>query len=306
MLKTIRFVNFWPGFSPEDNILLPLLNFILGPNKYIIIRDRSKKVDLDIGSLYGPKIPLGPLKQIVPEVWAKNHKPYKSLLPSNAISSLLFTSEAYQDPYYEWEYHLGYKFIEKTEREAYLPLWYLETDLFGRYHSAKIKKQIKIDDLLLPRKWDVTKKLKFACSFIGNKQIIRIRSLNLLDKIESVDRYGKSVNNFVSDKFEVGKNYNFQVCFENTIFPGYITEKLLHAYISNNIPLWMGLDTDPDLNKKAYINLVNFENLELFTKHVSNLYKDKSKMQEVIEQPFLINRPKIENIINVLSRSLKL
>ena len=306
MKKTIRFVNFWPGFIPSDNVLTPLFNYVLGENDYSIIQDRDVKVDLEVGSLYGPKFPLGKLKRFVPEDWAKNQKPFKPLLPKNAKSSILFTSEPYQNPHYEWEFHLGYKFIEDSDKEAYLPLWYLETDLFGDYSSEKVKNLHKIDDLLKPRSVNLDTKSKFACSFIGNKQIMRLRTINLLNQLDKVDVFGRSVNKYVEDKTNVAREYIFQICFENTIFPNYITEKILHSYISENVPLWMGSATDENLNKKAFINLLDFSNLAEFQNYVKNLSNDKEATLNIIQQPFLKSRPSVGNIARIVRNSLKI
>ena len=305
MKKTIRFVNFWPGFIPNDNVFIPLFNYVLGEKNYSIIQNRDVKVDLEVGSLYGPKFPLGILNRLVPEDWAKNQKPFKPLLPVNAKSSLLFSSEQYQEPHYEWEFHLGYKFIENIDTEAYFPLWYLETDLFGEYSSEKVPQLQKIEVLLQPRTVNLDRKSHFACSFIGNKQAIRLRAINALSQLDKVDVFGRSVNNYVEDKIKVAKEYFFQICFENTVFPGNVTEKVLQAYVSENIPLWMGLATN-DLNQEAFINLLDFKNLVEFQNYVKDLFYDKEAIRNIIQQPFLNSRPEVDNIVRVLGNSLKL
>lgn len=306
MKKSIRFVNFWPGFNPDDNVLMPLFNFVLGKDNYLINQDRKAKVDLEVGSLYGPKFPLGLLSKFVPEDWAKNQKPYKPLVPLNAKSSLLFTAEPYQEPYYDWEHHLGYKFIEDKDKEAYLPLWYLETDLFGQYSVGRHKQLHEIEKLLEPRTVTLETKTNFACSFIGNRQSMRIRTINVLKQFDKVDVYGRSVDNYVEDKVNVAQKYFFQICFENTVFPGYITEKIMHSYISENVPLWMGLATDVDLNKSAFINLLDFNDLVEFQRYVINLYHDKEAILEIIQQPLLKSRPSIDNITKIIRNSLNL
>ena len=35
-------------------------------------------------------------------------------------------------------------------------------------------------------------------------------------------------------------NYNFTIAFENCDHPGYITEKIIHAFIAGTIPLYWG------------------------------------------------------------------
>ena len=58
----------------------------------------------------------------------------------------------------------------------------------------------------------------------------------------------KSYRGYVDDKFETLKQYRFSICFENAIFPGFITEKIIDSLYAGCVPVYYGA---PDI--KDYI-----------------------------------------------------
>lgn len=44
----------------------------------------------------------------------------------------------------------------------------------------------------------------------------------------------------VKDKLDVLSQYSYSVCYENTLEPGYITEKIIHCYLTGTIPMYRG------------------------------------------------------------------
>lgn len=50
----------------------------------------------------------------------------------------------------------------------------------------------------------------------------------------------------VPDKRSVLQNFRFCLCFENTVFPGYITEKIFDCFFAGTIPVYLG---PPDIER---------------------------------------------------------
>lgn len=50
------------------------------------------------------------------------------------------------------------------------------------------------------------------------------------------------------NKLETLSNYQFYLCFENTAFPGYLTEKLFDCFFGGVIPVYLG---DPDIQQRV-------------------------------------------------------
>lgn len=93
---------------------------------------------------------------------------------------------------------------------------------------------------------------------------LRIEAMAELSKLGVVDLYGRGWNRWwsrsamwlpfwrnrnalmsiykggCSSKFEVLKNYEFCLCFENMWMDGYITEKIFDCFYAGTIPLYMG------------------------------------------------------------------
>lgn len=50
----------------------------------------------------------------------------------------------------------------------------------------------------------------------------------------------------VADKLSVLQNFRFCLCFENTIFPGYVTEKIFDCFAAGTVPVYVGA---PDVSR---------------------------------------------------------
>ena len=148
-------------------------------------------------------------------------------------------------------------------------------------------------------------KLGFVSAFINNPHPMRLRAIKYLSKIGKIDLFGRSVNNYVEDKVGTAGLYWFNLCFENDLYPGYITEKILEAWISKSVPLYWGYDKAEILNPEAYVNLSNFKSLEDFLDYVSALFLDKDRMIEMINQPLFNKDFDYNNILDFLVKGLK-
>lgn len=190
----------------------------------------------------------------------------------------------------------------------YLPLVYLYTNL-KKSNNKYSKHKITAESCAQPRKFNedfFQKKTQFAASFINNPHPTRLRAINGLNKIGQVDLFGRSVDNYVVDKIGTASNYWFNVCFENDLYPGYVTEKVLEAWIAGTVPLYWGIDKGGILNPDAMINLNDFETMEAFFRHVSKIYSLPDEMKKIINQPLFLKIPNEDEIKNFVKRGLRL
>jgi hypothetical protein len=151
----------------------------------------------------------------------------------------------------------------------------------------------------------IEKKSGFASAFINNPHPMRLRAIDSLSKIEKVELFGRSVNNYVNDKIDTASLYWFNLCFENDLYPGYVTEKILEAWISKSVPLYWGYDEAKILNPDAFVNLKDFNSLEDFVVFVSELYLDKDRMVEMISQPLFKYQFDYNEVVTFLLRGLR-
>jgi hypothetical protein len=73
-------------------------------------------------------------------------------------------------------------------------------------------------------------------------------------------------------KLNILLNYKYCICFENSYFPGYITEKILDCFYAGAIPIYLGA---PDINKyiptDTFINFSDFATFDMLNKYLLEL-----------------------------------
>jgi hypothetical protein len=117
--------------------------------------------------------------------------------------------------------------------------------------------------------------------------------------------YGNVANRPLrSSKYELLRRYRFNLCFENSIFPGYYTEKPFHAWVGGCVPLYYSDNWySSDFNPKAMINRINFSSLDAFVEHVALVNKSRSALNEIFDQPLLTARPTLDPAIDFLRKA---
>ncbi len=84
------------------------------------------------------------------------------------------------------------------------------------------------------------------------------------------------------DKVETLGNYRFSLCFENTAFPGYITEKIFDCMVAGTIPIYLGAPDIADyIPNAAYIDFRDFGEYAALEAHLR-------AMTEAEAQPHLL------------------
>ena len=149
------------------------------------------------------------------------------------------------------------------------------------------------------------RKKKICGSFVGKTYPLRLHALEILSKTRPVDVYGSSVRKIVQTPYKIANLYDYVLCFENDIYPGYVTEKPFEAYICNAIPLYNGFDKLGYLNPKSSINLFEFDNLSSWSQYITEVDNDNFMYKSIYEQPLLIKRPSLEPAINLIANLFK-
>ena len=176
-------------------------------------------------------------------------------------------------------------------RNIYLPIWVtrLGLDLPKANQAQEV--------LQTPRQTqDVPK--KFACAVISNPEPVRMEFLNQLSKIGQVDIFGK-FGIAVSDKLETVSEYRFNVCFENDLYPGYVTEKPFEAWSAKSVPIWRGIDQASTLNPDSLIN-VHELGFEGAISKVGYLEKNQDEYLKLRNSPILSRQIDLNAVVNRL------
>ncbi len=92
----------------------------------------------------------------------------------------------------------------------------------------------------------------------------------------------------VDDKIRLLKRYQFNLCFENVRYPGYVTEKIFDAMMANTIPVYFGApDISDFVPREAFIDASRFSNFEELHRFMSDFSADSAASMLAAAQIFL-------------------
>lgn len=139
------------------------------------------------------------------------------------------------------------------------------------------------------------KKTEHFCCFVYSHDVpYRNNFCKHLSKYKAVDCGGKCLNNVggkVKDKIEFQKKYKFCIAYENSKHPGYTTEKILHAYKSNCIPIYCGSKTiTDDFNPETFINAHDFDTETALINYIKRVDTNESLYNSYMNKPIYSKR----------------
>ena len=196
-----------------------------------------------------------------------------------------------------------------------LPLW---KELINWSHlgiDRKVDTFIKrfnsfynIQDLMSPQGDLFLKKERKICLLSSHLNEPRGNMLFHFSKNFIVDGYGpffdkniKNHNSSAFTKIEVLKKYAFNLCPENSLYPGYYTEKVPEAFLGKCLPLaWADNNIYQDFNEKSFINLLNYSKDNYL--EISNHLKDEIFLKKFTTEPLLLNEPTLDLEINFVKQ----
>ena len=311
---SLRFSR-WIGPTDESfEFFKHLIEPILG-KPLIHIQDSQKKVDIEISSVYGnagkSNISIKLLRKFSPMrpggvpfgSWAHSF----NLQPSrNATVNIFYTGENERPPLGDWDAYLSFDQYSFGGKNAYLPLWWITcTDIARLKPSPYLLRNLTIKSLLSRRKANYDKRRKFCVAFIGKAYPFRMQSLSELSKIGKIEVFGAVARKNVKSKFTAAQNFRFVFCFENDLYPGYVTEKVIEAWATGAIPLYWGKDVFGYINPKAIINLADFDNFDNFISYVEKVNNSKVLWEKIASEPILLRGPDLSDVNKVLNQALE-
>lgn len=76
----------------------------------------------------------------------------------------------------------------------------------------------------------------------------------------------------IGDKLSVMSKHKFAICFENCVFPGYVTEKIFDCFLSGCIPVYYGApDIEDFVPPNTYVDYRKFQCFEALEHHLVNM-----------------------------------
>ena len=280
----ISFLDFWPGFDSKNNFFYHSINQ-LGTKVKVV---NPRRADIIFFSCFG----------------SEN-------LKYNNCKKILFLGENLDLSSYKFDYSISHHLMKESKENHFrLPLWKTYIDWFDVKTYTNPEYLIPLNYIDQRNEFNLINKNKFCSIVYSSEYESRNKYINLISKYKKVDVYGKNkFNNFLHEgernKMVHLSSYKFSLAMENQISDGYITEKLLHAKISGNIPIFYGdAAVNEDFNPNCFIYINDINDTELMGR-IEELDKDKSLYSSKFDEPLFTTKPNINNFLNYLSKIIK-
>ena len=262
----IAIVNFWDGFNFPESITFSILN------KYFYVVLDQNNPDFVISSVFGN---------------IKNVLRYD-------CPRIQYIGEPRSTDYSLFDYSIDFDFMimldrDWNDRHFRLPVGFCE------WHN-KLAQAINTPPSREEAELIYRGKSKF-CSFIyGHESNLGMRE-NLFRTIASykrVDSAGRYMNNmpdgrivtYSEDKLAFMADYKFTIAAESCSFPGFVTEKIVHAFYAHTIPIYFG---DPlvtkTFNKDAFINSSDYPSERELLERVAEVDNNKDLYLHMLQAP---------------------
>lgn len=138
---------------------------------------------------------------------------------------------------------------------------------------------------------------KGFCSFIVKNPACEKRNnfFHRLNAYKPVASAGPLFNNHpplargedsVKSKLEFLPKFKFNLCFENSSYPGYATEKLYEALVGKTVPIYWGSPTiECDFNPRAFLNWHEYQDDDKFFEAIVELDNDPEAYTNMFLEP---------------------
>ena len=220
----IAYWGFWQGFSPKNNIFYKTLNL---------------QYDIKIVNLFFTQ----PDIMFTTFFEEPVHSRFKTIrFTKPAKLKILFSGESYLTGFDKFDLTVStLDFPSSTN--IYLPLWCHNVDWFGdgdikpNLEMQRFGRAIKPDELMRPLKFQ-NRKFKFSIVY-KNNHYLRSAFVRHLD-LTSANALIVGPDQRISTKLAALSDASSNLCFENSVAHGYVTEKLIEAFCSGCYPIYYG------------------------------------------------------------------
>jgi hypothetical protein len=140
------------------------------------------------------------------------------------------------------------------------------------------------------------------CSIVASNGVSnRFEVVDNICTIDEVACYGSAFNNrSEKNKIDIIKNYNFNICYENSIGEGYVTEKLFEALLAKTVPIYWGSEfCQIDFNPNSFIDCTKMNSTEVVDK-IKYLYNNPELIEEKCNLPMFNSEPSLSPLYDFL------
>ena len=131
-----------------------------------------------------------------------------------------------------------------------------------------------------------------------------------LEKVVPTQGFGAFFNKEIKDhhssgflKKDVLKEFSYNLCPENGLYPGYYTEKIPEAFYSGCLPItWADENIVADFNSRAFLNLEPLFKSDF--RELPDILLTQERLESYQSEPLLLSRPSLEPLKQYLRQIL--
>jgi hypothetical protein len=276
----VAFAYFWPGFAPETfRTLFPQVC-----DKYDLVP--SENPEVVFYSVFSP--------QFRPYSDPGGGTAFKRIPPGNYLRVFL-TGENFEPEMEGCEFAITFSTLVHHPNHLRLPLWVYENRGWG-FGPKLLVKPPNTD-------WErIAREKTHFCNFVYLHPVrFRDTIFAQLHAYKRVDAAGRCMNNMngwtvpmtptrVAGKVEFFKRYKFTLAVENTIWPGYLTEKIVDPMYAHSIPIYVG---DPQakltFDSASYIDFSCFPTIKEMLEFVREVDNNRDLYMKMLAAPYYRN-----------------
>lgn len=215
--------------------------------------------------------------------------------------TMFHTAENLRHDHIKADYSISHDLNVQSDRHFRLPYWMEMIDwshegLCGN-QNPRYGELLKIELLQTPLGDQFLRRSQKAVLITSHLRKPKNICLATLQEVMPVDGLGPYFNKSIKHhnrsnffKRDILQKYAFNLCPENGIYSGYVTEKIPEAFASGCLPI-----TFVDDSVKVDFNPKSFVNLALMTENnfaeFKNIFQSKLKIASYADEPLMLEQP---------------
>lgn len=298
----LRFVNQYERY--KDNLLIHIIRYV---SPVPVVIDGAEPPHLEIRGPFARKEK--GLRDSLSRKLARHIKPASS---RKSVTTLYHTAENTRYDSGDADYSISSDLGVERENHFRMPNWWGSIDWsnFGINHpnAPRTRNKINIERLLTPLGDAVLQKPRKMALFTTHLREPRGTLFRELSKVVQTDGYGKGFDPSITDHNESGifkddilQDYMFSLCPENSMYPGYYTEKVPESFAAGCIPVsWADQNIVVDFVEGSFINTADFAHLGYGAAFAREITPEKLK--RLTSTPLLDKSPDFPALLGFVER----
>ena len=305
-MPKVRFRNFWSGFRPMSSLVGEWCWAATGG--FDPVRGLHEDVDVEFcsNSSFSSIISRGrafALARISKPAALRYWQSVQYGIPfqsSRARRRIWYTGENLRPPA-GFDLTLSFDLDDYAGTNVYAPFWLdrVESNIGVNLREGLVNSEVLVQPRMIT---DVPP--RFCAVVMANPHPLRMRAIRVLEQLGTVDTYGRAFGRPISDKAAILRDYRFCIAFENDLYPGYVTEKAVDAWIAGAVPLWWGSDPAGYLNQSCLVNVASLGSLSALADCLRELERDQSAWAAKAAEPLLLRVFDHQRVVNSIREVL--